>query len=313
LLRATVVRWWTRRALAIDVGPSGVRLVVMRPVRPRPQVDAVARAALPPDAMHGHAVRQADAVGAVIRRALREIGWRRGPVATAVPAPAVMVRRLALEAAAGSHLDALVVRHVAAHLPVPLEQTVLDYDVAGTATGGSDRPQAQVRAVAVRRDLVQSYTAALRAAALEPSFVDVDLFAVERIRRVPGTAVLVHVRAHSATIAVLASDGPHVAGDVPAGPDIQPDALARAVARSLELLPSGVVPPHPLVLLSGDAAAAADVTAAFSSEMGLRVEVVDPFAEVVVASRLDSAILQTDAPGFAVAVGLALRCLEAAR
>ena len=296
-----------RRVVALDIGSHSVKLVALRHPASGPRLDAVAQDALPPDVMHGHAVRHPETVGAVIRTLLRRAGGR-GTVRTAIPGPAVMMRRLTVRGATRAELDAAVVREVGAHVPAPLEQTVLDYHLLGPpAPDGA----VAVLAVAARRDLVQSYTAAIRAAGVEPAAVDVDVFALDRLlrefHRDDGEVVLVHAGARYAGISRLRSDGPLWVADVPTGADVEPDALARAVDRSLDLFSPEAPAPPVGVLLSGGVASAPGLAPAFAARFACPVEVIDPLARIAARRRVDRGPEGSCGPAFAVAVGLALR------
>lgn len=310
--QALAVRWKSLRAarhvLALDIGSYSVKLVAMRHAASGVWLDAVAQHALPPDVMHGHVLRHPEPVGEVIRKLVKDAGGCGGTVVTAIPGRAVMTRRLTVHASVRAQLDAVVVREVAPHIPAPLEQTVLDYQVLGPPGTDGALP---VLAVAARRDLVQSYTAAIRAAGIEPSAVDVDVFALDRLQRAlhrgVDDTVVVHVGARYAAVSRLRSGGPLCVADVPAGPGVDPEALARAVERALAMfspdpaaLPAGMV-------LSGGAASAPGLTAAFAGRFGCSVAVLDPFAGVTLPARTDRAMHASGGPAFAVAVGLALR------
>lgn len=292
--------------VALDIGSHSVKLVAVRHAASGPRLDAVAQDTLPPDVMHGHAVRQPEAVGAVIRALLRRAGGR-GTVRTAIPGPAVMMRRFTVRGATKAQLDAVVVREVAAHVPAPLEQTVLDYQLLGPPAPDGAVP---VLAVAARRDLVQSYTAAVRAGGVEPTGVDVDVFALHRLLRAVHRggrdAVLVHAGARYAGISRLRSDGPFWVADVPAGAGVEPDALARAVERALDLFSPETPAPPAAVLLSGGVASAPGCAAAFAARFACPVEVIDPLAGIAARGRVDRAPEGCHRPAFAVAVGLAL-------
>ncbi len=306
-------RWFrpARRLLAIDIGSHSVKLVAARHAACGAHVEAVGLAELPPDALHGHVVRRPEPVGHAIRTLLRDVRGRRGPVVTAVPGPAVMIRRLVVPASSSAGLDDAVVRAVDALVPGALDQVVLDYQIRGPAASDGTVP---VLAVAARRDLVQGYTAAIRAAGLAPCLVDVDLFALDRLQRAArapwgdeAPVALVHAGARYAAVTVVRHDGPAVAGDVPAGADVEPASLARAIAHALDVAWPEGCPPLAGVVLSGGAARAPGLAEALGGELGCPVAVGDPFASVTLGARVDRAALAASAPAFAVAAGLALR------
>ncbi len=295
-----------RRVVALDIGSHSVKLVAVRHSPAGPRLEAVARATMPPDVMHGHVVRNPERVGAVIRALLRRAGRRGGTVRTAIPASAVMMRRLTVRGSTKAQRDAEVAREVAAHIPARLEQAVIDYQVLGPSAVDGGAP---VLVVAARRELVQSYSAAVRAGGVEPGGLDVDVFALARLVRadVPDgdAALLVHAGARHARVTRVGRDGPAWVGDVPADGGVAPEALAHAVRHALDLLaPDDATAPPSRVLLSGGGAAAAGLATAFAATFACPVAVVDPLASMAVRRR---GRCEPAGPAFAVAAGLALQ------
>jgi type IV pilus assembly protein PilM len=70
------------------------------------------------------------------------------------------------------------------HIPMPLEQAVLDWQVVGHATGANGERQIDVVAVAARRDMLGGLMQALSRAGLRP--VGIDLSAFGMIRALSG-------------------------------------------------------------------------------------------------------------------------------
>jgi Tfp pilus assembly PilM family ATPase len=293
-----------RHVIGIDIGSHSVKLAVVRHDAARRSIESVARCVLPPDVMHGHAVRRPETVAAAIRTLIPR-GRRRATVRIAIPAPTVMMRQLTVSAAGAAQRDAEVVREVTAHIPAPLEQTVLDYQPLGPpSSDGAMR----VLVVAARRELVQSYTAAARAAGVDPAAVDVDVLAVARLIRarpgLPGDVVIVHAGARYAGISRLQADMLHWIGDVPVESGAEPEVQARTVERALALFSPEAPSPPGVMLLSGGMAATPGMAQAFADRFGCPAELIDPFAALGRRSR-ETAARGGEGPEFAVAVGLA--------
>jgi type IV pilus assembly protein PilM len=297
-----------RRVIALDIGSHSVKLVAMWHTAVGPRLEAVAQCALPPDVMHGHVLRHPEPVGAAIRALLRRTGGRGGTVRMAIPAPAVMMRQLTVQGGGKAQCDAAVVRDAAAHIPAPLEQTVLDYQLLGPQGRDGAVP---VLVVAVRRDLVQSYTAAVRAGGVEPSEVDVDVFAIARLVRPRHAAaddvVLVHAGARYAGIIQLHGNALLWIGDVPVDDALAPETLAGAVEHARDLFSPDASAPPAAVLLSGGVAATSGLAPAFAARFGCPVEVIDPLAGLTAHRGVRRAVDDAGGPAFAVAAGLALR------
>jgi type IV pilus assembly protein PilM len=65
-------------------------------------------------------------------------------------------------------------------IPMPLEQAVLDWQVAGTSPSEEGAPFVDVVVVAARRDMVTSLVGALRKAGLRPAGIDLSAFGMIR-------------------------------------------------------------------------------------------------------------------------------------
>ncbi len=65
-------------------------------------------------------------------------------------------------------------------LPMPLDEAVLDWQIVDRVTGEEGERLVDVVAVAARRDMVESLTAALRGAGLKPAGIDLSAFAMIR-------------------------------------------------------------------------------------------------------------------------------------
>jgi type IV pilus assembly protein PilM len=318
LLAGAGVPWWrprdgARRFHAIDVGSHSVKLVAVHRGAERVRVEGVALGELPAGVVHGHVVRHPAPVADTIRSLVRQAGGRTRLVITAVPAPAVMVRRLVVPTAAGASLAAAVVREAAALIPDTLDQAVLDYQVLGPPRADG---ALEVLVVAARRDVVQSYTSAIRAAGLPPPLVDVDVFALDRLHRLNHDGAgatpiaLVHVGARAAAITVVQGDRSEFVGDVPAGgPGADVESLAQDTRRALDLFCPDAAAPLAGMVLSGGAAGTPGLSEALGRRFACPVAIADPFRHLALGPRVDRALLQRFAPALAVAAGLAVRPL----
>ena len=298
--------------LAVDIGSHSVKVVAARHHDASIRVEAAVVGALPAGAIHGHVVRDPVPVAGVIRRLVRATGMRGRSAVTALPGPAVMMRTIVVEPRPGGGLDALVVREAAALVPEALEHVVLDYQVVGPV--GADGTSS-ILLVAARRDLVQSYTAAIRAAGLELCGIDVDVFALDRLHRAgldgsreSAPVALVHVGARRADVTLAREHGPIFASDVPVREtELDPVSLSRAIHHALDLCSSGTPAALGGLELSGGAATAPGLAEALGRRFGCPVTLADPFRSVALGPRVEVDALARSAPMFAIAMGLALR------
>jgi type IV pilus assembly protein PilM len=66
------------------------------------------------------------------------------------------------------------------HIPMPLENAVLDFEVVGRSGGEGGERHMEVVAVAARRDMIDAMLTAIRAAGLRPVGIDLSAFAMIR-------------------------------------------------------------------------------------------------------------------------------------
>lgn len=69
------------------------------------------------------------------------------------------------------------------HIPMPLENAVLDFEVVGRPTSEGGERQIDVVAVAARKDMIAAMLAAMRAAGLTPVGIDLSAFGMIRALR----------------------------------------------------------------------------------------------------------------------------------
>jgi type IV pilus assembly protein PilM len=79
-----------------------------------------------------------------------------------------------------AELDAAIRFQAQDHIPMPLDQAVLDHYVVSKGTGPEGERQMEVVAVAARRDMVTSLLGALRKAGLRPIGIDLSAFGMIR-------------------------------------------------------------------------------------------------------------------------------------
>jgi Tfp pilus assembly protein, ATPase PilM len=77
-------------------------------------------------------------------------------------------------------LDTAIRFQAQEHLPMPLDQAVLDHQVVARSDDGDGARSMEVVAVAARRDMLQSLLAALSGAGLRPAGIDLSAFALIR-------------------------------------------------------------------------------------------------------------------------------------
>jgi type IV pilus assembly protein PilM len=267
-------------------------------------------------------VLEFDEVAAAIQRLVARSGSRTREVAMALPASAVMMRRLTLPAGLDDEqLEPLVQLEAEQQIPFPLEELSLDFGIAGPVPG--DPGQVEVFVAAARQETVQDRQALAEAAGLVARVLDIGSHASLRALRrcltagaaAPARALvaLVELEPSLLSLRVLRDDALLYEHEHPREATARPDedaeiAGARLVAQALQQFFASA--PHHAVdqlLLAGVAAASARFVDQVAALTGFQTRAVDTFEGMVIAPDIDRPLLQREAPACLAACGLAMR------
>jgi type IV pilus assembly protein PilM len=309
--------------MGLDLSASAVRLVELAPRSGGGwSLEHLAAEPLGRGWLGDGQVVEFDEVAAAIGRVVARSRSRTREVAMALPASAVMMRRLTLPAGLGDdQLEPLVQLEVEQQIPFPLDELSLDFGVTGPMP--DDPAQVEVFVAAARQETVQDRQALAEAAGLVARVLDIGSHASLRALRrclagpapVPARALLAlaELDASSLNLRVLRDDAvlyehehPREAAGRPEG---TPDATgARQVAQALQQFFASA--PHHAVdrlLLAGPPAASAGFVDQVAALTGFETRAVDVFEGMAVAADIDREVLQRETPACLVACGLAMR------
>jgi len=125
------------------------------------------------------------------------------------------------------------------HIPMPMEEAVLDYVVLGPQSEGSDMDRLLL--VAAQREMVSAYSAAIREAGLRPAGVDVKALALLRstlpnaLRDAPGGATaLLDIGTDTSSLCITQASGPTLTRFIPGGSDRMVEGISAAADLPFE-------------------------------------------------------------------------------
>ena len=240
------------RYLSLDVGSSSVKLLEVDDGGDGMRVRAMGAHSLPPSAVQNNMIQEPEQVAAAIRALVEDTGAKAKQVVTAVPGPAVIIKKIQLANQPAADLDNSVLFEASNFIPESLENVNLDYQIVDFM---EKENQVEVLLVAVKKEIINSYTSAIRLAGLEPAVVDVDYFALENMfelnyRPAAGEIVaLVNIGARYSCINILRGTRSTFTGDVPVGGKEFNDTLVRNLGVSYveaETIKLGGTPEHPM-------------------------------------------------------------------
>jgi type IV pilus assembly protein PilM len=223
--------------LVLDIGSSSVKLAEVEHGTSGPRVTALGVAPLPPGAVQANIVQEQGPVVEAIRSLVSEHGTHSEQVITAVPGPAVIVKKIILPAETPAGVETAVLAEAGNLIPDSLDRVNLDYQVIDWIESGN---KMEVLVVAVKREIINTYTEAIKAAGLEPVLVDVDYFALENMFELnydppaDHPVALVNIGARYSSINILKDGRSTFTGDVAVGGAEYNDAIIRQLGVTPE-------------------------------------------------------------------------------
>ncbi len=165
--------------IGVDITSATVKLIELRQVGARHQVDSYAVRPLREGAVVERRIRDMGEVVDALRRAVESAKPTSRLAVAAVPASAAITKTLTLPASLNDdEIEARIQLESDKHIPFPFSEVAFDFQRLGLNARYGD--QQDVLLVACRQQDVSQLTDALHQAGLTPAAVDVETFAMER-------------------------------------------------------------------------------------------------------------------------------------
>lgn len=202
-----------RQLAGLDISSSSVKLVELSgSERDGYRVERYAIEPMPRDAVVDGNIANLEAVSDSVRRAVRRMGTSLKNVAVALPASAVITKKIILPAGLRElEMEVQVESEANQYIPFPLDEVNLDFQVIGPLRDNPD--EVEVLIAASRKEKVEDRVAAAEAAGLKAVIMDVDTFAAQAAfelvrQRLPGGGdgkiiALINIGASVTTVSVL--------------------------------------------------------------------------------------------------------------
>jgi type IV pilus assembly protein PilM len=207
-----------RPLVGLDVSSSAVKLVELsRTAKGEHRIERYAIENLPRDSVVDGNIAKLEDVADAVRRAWRRMGTSTRNVALALPAAAVITKKIIVPAnQREQELEVLVESEANQYIPFQLDEVNLDFQVVGPAPGNPD--EVEVLIAASRKEKVEDRVAVAEAAGLRAVVVDVESYAAQAAfelveKQLPdggkdANIVLVDVGANVMNVIILRNDQP---------------------------------------------------------------------------------------------------------
>lgn len=166
--------------IGVDISASSIKMLELSesPKKGGYIVERYAIEALPADAVSDGNINNLDAVAEAIKRAWKRMGTRIKNVSLALPAAAVISKKIMLPAGLREDdLEYQVESEANQYIPFALEEVNLDFQVIGASPSNPD--EVEVLLAASRKANVEDRVAAAQLAGLKSVVVDVEPYAAE--------------------------------------------------------------------------------------------------------------------------------------
>jgi len=224
--------------VALDIGSSSIKMVEAAVDKSGYRILNLAILPIPENAIQNNMVVDSAPVVSVIRRLIQENGVKSKQVISAVPGRAVIMKKVQMPKQEPAELEANIEFEAQNIIPDNLENVNLDHQVLFEAEDGN---KMDVLLVAVKKEIINSYTDAIEGAGLAPVVMDVDYFALENMYEANyageaenGVVALIHIGAQYTSITLLQNGISTFTGDLPLGGAYFTDNLARQLGIGIE-------------------------------------------------------------------------------
>ncbi len=221
--------------VALDIGSSSIKMVEAIGEKRGYRLVNLGILPLPPTAVQNNVIADKEVVVKTIRMLVQANGVRATRVISAVPGRAVIIKKVQLPTQDEEELEANVEFEANNVIPESLENVNLDYQVLNYLEGGK---KMDILLVAVKKEIINSYTDVIEKAGLTPAIMDVDYFALENMYETnyepePDAADgLIHIGARYTSINVLRNGLSTFTGDLPVGGETFTEGLMQALQIS---------------------------------------------------------------------------------
>ncbi len=165
--------------IGVDISSSAVKMVEIEQVgKNLLRVERYAIETLPKDAVTDGNIMNLEAVAETMRRAWKRMGTRVKTVSLALPAAAVITKKIIVPAGLREdELEAQVETEANQYIPFALDEVNLDFQVLGPSPSGPE--DVEVLIAASRKEKVEDRVAAAESAGLKALVVDVESYATQ--------------------------------------------------------------------------------------------------------------------------------------
>ncbi len=221
----------TETLVAIDIGQNGVRLVELDLSSDKLRLMNLGYTPLGGELFTNNVISKTDKVSEAISSVMEANSVTDKRVVIGMPSPSVFTKRIKMPRMTYDELRQNVNFEASNFIPHNVDQVKLDFHIIGE----SGKNQLDVLVVAVKNEILDSYTESLSLAGLQPAVIDVDYFALQNMFEanypefVEKTVALVNIGARFSSINICKKGSSLFTGDLPIGGKALTDTIAESL------------------------------------------------------------------------------------
>ncbi len=199
--------WKPKNLVGLDIGSHFVKAVEIKHQKAGYELRNIGLAQLPPEAIVDGVIMDSAVVVETIRNLFSHLKIKNRNVATSVSGHSLIIKKIQLPLMTEEELEDQIQWEAEQYIPFEIDEVNVDFQILGPLP--EEEGQMEVLLVAVKKDIIDDYTAVIAEAGLTPHVVDVDAFALENVFEVSypehldKTVVLIDIGAGIMNINVL--------------------------------------------------------------------------------------------------------------
>lgn len=163
-----------KHLVGLDIGSHTIKAVELTPGRNGWTLKSVGKVSLSPEVIVEGVIINESAVIEAVAELFAQTKIRTKNVAVSIGGNAVIVKRVAMPKMAAEDLERNLEAEVAEHIPFPLEEVNVDFEIMGDDPDEPDRMT--VYLVAAKKDMIGELNGVLLSCGVKPIVLDVDTF-----------------------------------------------------------------------------------------------------------------------------------------
>ena len=217
--------------IALDIGSSSIKALSFDVRGAKPKLLGAAVAPTPAGAVTNNSIVKIEQVAQTIRSLIQANEMTGTRAIFAVPGPSAFTKKITIGKTSLKDLTTNIAFEAGNYIPHSIDAVHLDFQVLRS----QGKATLEVLLVAVKNEIVRSFTSAIEQAGLEPAIADVDYFALENMFELnypeekKRTVALVNIGSRDSSVSIMSGGESLFTGDVGVGGRLYTDTLCETL------------------------------------------------------------------------------------